>query len=235
MKRKNSARIRTFCLIFAILSAFVFTAESMAYDATGEASIGDTDISTSDVYTDITEENTAAEDSEAIEPEKTENSSFLDTVWAGLEANQSNILSALSLIGSIILMLGYKKGLIPLLSDGISAITSVTKRMSEKTGELGEKSAELIEDTKCRIDALRDMLLAISEKVDKMEGNAEREGEMIKQANLTKAVLAEEIDMLYEIFMAAALPQYLKDNVGERVCAMKRQISQSEGSQDEKA
>jgi len=235
MKRKNSARIRTFCLIFAILSAFVFTAESMAYDATGEASIGDTDISTSDVYTDITEESTAAEDSEAIEPEKTENSGFLDTIWAGLEANQSNILSALSLIGSIILMLGYKKGLIPLLSDGISAITSVTKRMSEKTGELGERSAELIEDTKCRIDALRDMLLAISEKVGKMESNAEREGEMIKQANLTKAVLAEEIDMLYEIFMAAALPQYLKDNVGERVCAMKRQISQSEGSQDEKA
>ena len=41
-------------------------------------------------------------------------------------------------------------------------------------------------------------------------------------------VLKAEIDMLYEIFMAASLPQYLKERVGERVAEMKHALTEGE-------
>ena len=49
------------------------------------------------------------------------------------------------------------------------------------------------------------------------------EDERDERKKLT-AVLSAEVDMLYEIFMSAALPQYLKDSVGERIAKMKAEI-----------
>ena len=37
-----------------------------------------------------------------------------------------------------------------------------------------------------------------------------------------------QIDMLYEIFMSSALPQYAKDRVGEKVAEMKAQLTDGE-------
>jgi hypothetical protein len=47
-----------------------------------------------------------------------------------------------------------------------------------------------------------------------------------------KTVLTAEIDMLYEVFMSAALPQYEKDRIGEKISLMKKTLS--EVSNDEK-
>ena len=52
------------------------------------------------------------------------------------------------------------------------------------------------------------------------------------EQNVTNSVLYAEIDMLYEIFMAASLPQYLKDNVGEKVRVMKAKLN-SEAKNEE--
>jgi len=42
-----------------------------------------------------------------------------------------------------------------------------------------------------------------------------------------KLILDSQIDMLYDIFMASALPQYQKDAVGEKIAKMKEAIAKN--------
>ena len=45
----------------------------------------------------------------------------------------------------------------------------------------------------------------------------------------TDHILEGELDMLYDIFMSSALPEYEKQRVGERVAKLKGDLSTNEG------
>ena len=208
MKRKRT--ILAAVMICTILTAFIFSFRSLAYEA-------------SDNY-----EDTAAKVGTEYETEE----NFLDTAWNSIEKNKDSILSTLSLAGSIILMLGYKNGLIPLIREGLSAIGSATKKMSEKTSELSEMSAGVLEKTELRIAKIETALTEMSEKLSWAADTAKLEERILKEGNITRDLMEGEIDMLYDIFMAAALPEYLKERIGERVSEMKKRINISEDGND---
>ena len=90
-------------------------------------------------------------------------------------------------------------------------IASVSERLGKSEEALGKIASTL--------DALQT-------KLDTESGKSSREEEFI-------TVLSAEVDMLYEIFMAAALPQYLKDSVGERIARMKSTITKVGESNEE--
>lgn len=160
-----------------------------------------------------------------------EKESLFKSLFEAFEDNLSQILSALAFIGSLIIMLCYKRGLLPLVKDALAAIGAGVKKLGEKTNEMNIEAGAVTEQINGRLEdasrllmAMEGALTTLTSRLDALE--SERDGR-----KKLCAVLSAEVDMLYEIFNSAALPQYLKDRVGERIAYMKAEIS--EMAQDE--
>ena len=137
----------------------------------------------------------------------------------------TEILSALAAIASCLLALGYKKGLIPFVQQGLGVISGTVKSLGEKAesanlavceqSEATRLSAERIEQA---VQTMSDSILAVSERLCRLEeASAERAG--IREA------LIGEIEMLSEIFLASSLPEYRKEKVGATVAKLKEQLT----------
>lgn len=138
----------------------------------------------------------------------------------------TEILSALTLVGSLILAYAYKKGLIPLISGGIKALGGAVTKIKDSAERAEGASKELGESLCQRLSAAEACLGKISEALESTAATLDKikldEGERLK----TTLVLTAQIDMLYELFMSSALPQYKKDEVGERISEMRRAVAE---------
>ena len=54
------------------------------------------------------------------------------------------------------------------------------------------------------------------------------ESEARREKKQLRLLADAQIDMLYNVFMSSALPQYQKDAVGERIAKMKEAIAENE-------
>lgn len=170
---------------------------------------------------------------EAYDTADAEKESFFDVLFVGIEENMSSILSALAFIGSVIVMFCYKKGLIPIISDGIKALAGGVK-------QLGEKSNSIATDVEENAKFIEEKLLTVNELIQKMESalsllEANEKNENSNKLHRAKieTVLNTQTEIMYEIFMSADLPQYIKDNIGEKLGNMKKSLC--EVSADESA
>ena len=212
---KITTRICGFILLLAILLSLPILASA--------------DEAVTDGTTDAEADNSAhAPVDDAVSDEK---ESFFKSLFEAFEDNLSQILSALAFIGSLIIMLCYKRGLLPLVKDALAAIGAGVKKLGEKTNEMNIEAGAVTEQINGRLEdasrllmAMEGALATLTSRLDALE--SERDGR-----KKLCAVLSAEVDMLYEIFNSAALPQYLKDRVGERIAYMKAEIS--EMAQDE--
>lgn len=146
--------------------------------------------------------------------------------WA--YAHAAEILSALTLIGSLVLAITYKKGLLPKLSGALT-------RIGSSVSELGDGTKKILADMSEKIDTatgkseitegicqnLADEVSALSARLSEVDA---QKGEREKM----RLIILSQIEMLYDIFMTSALPQYSKDAVGERVAAMKAALEDGE-------
>lgn len=178
-------------------------------EATGEPTGSDTDLA-------------PADPTDKSEPEENPFAAFFDVV----SGYATEILSALTLVGSLILAYAYKKGLIPLISGGIKALGGAVTKIKDSAERAEGASKELGESLCQRLTAAEACLGKISEALESTAASLDKikldEGERLK----TTLVLTAQIDMLYELFMSSALPQYKKDEVGERISEMRRAVAE---------
>lgn len=170
-------------------------------------------------------------DTEKEDTGTTENAfekNIFDEIWGLIQEYSGEIFSFLALIGSLILAFLYKKGLTPLLQSALSAIGNAVTSIKE-SAERGEATSSAVSAALGeRLAAAETLIAKMSESVERVsEGLAAKESEEGERASL-RVVLAAQIDMLYEIFMTSALPQYKKDAVGERIAEMRRAIGVDE-------
>ena len=83
-----------------------------------------------------------------------------------------------------------------------------------------------------RLERSEEIISTLTERIEEMTSTIEevKDGELLKNRenqNLT-VIISAQIDMLYDIFMSSALPQYQKDAVGERVALMKEALRGNE-------
>lgn len=155
-------------------------------------------------------------------------SNVFEGIVAALEDYASEILSALAFIGSVIIMLAYKKGLIPVINDGLRALKSGVKSINEKSDSFNEHAIAVcdgIDERLKRAEKLSEDLLKSNELVEKRLSELSSDA---KERERLSIILASQIDMLYEIFMSAGLPQYLKDSVGEKISQMRSALGKEE-------
>lgn len=145
------------------------------------------------------------------------------------------ILSALTLVGSLTLAVTYKKGLLPLVEKSLLAIGNAVARIKDKTNESAELGAKLGLDIDQRLTEATGILTSLAERIAQLESAlktsiADKAEERLEAKEL-RLVVDAQIDMLYDVFMSSALPQYQKDAVGERVAKMKEAIGKIESEE----
>lgn len=165
-----------------------------------------------------------------VEPHPTDGSA-LTSVYTTLVSHSTELFSALTLIGSVILAFAYKKGLLPLLSGalgkmsgGISGIRESVKTISEERIAESEETKKVISSIEATLESVARVSETLSEGIGALDSRllaleSKKDGE-----GHTREILAAQIDMLYEIFMSSSLPQYSKDAVAKRIGKMKESL-----------
>ena len=151
-----------------------------------------------------------------------------ESAFSLVTENADELFSALAFIGTMIIAFFYKRGLTPTLSRGIEKISATVgeaRRASDESSELFSKLSEKISD---RLAYLESSLEGFSLEIMKLEDILGTQAEFRSDRESIKMILASQIDMLSDIFMTSALPQYQKDAVGERVKAMREALSENE-------
>ena len=136
------------------------------------------------------------------------------------------IFSALACLFSAILMLCYRKGIMPLIEGGIGAISgsvSTISREAERQSQLSDKTKEIIEEKLLGAETILNQISTSFEDFDKRLRTCEG---LKSFENSVREILLSQIDLLYEVFMNSSLPQYEKDRIGEMVAAMKKNASE---------
>ena len=170
-------------------------------------------------------------DSEYADENYEDDNNFFEKVYEEITAYTSEILCALTFAGSIAVTFAYKKGLLPLVEGSLVAIGNAVAKIKENTKESTELSSQLGESLNGRLTATQELLTHLADRIKALENtlssSIESEGDARLEMGDLRLVVDTQIDMLYDIFMSSALPQYQKDAVGERIAKMKGAIREN--------
>ena len=153
--------------------------------------------------------------------ELTEHKNLFSALYELCAENADSILSALTCLLSLILMIVYKKGMMPTLEGGIRSLIGFCKGVSESAESIRSDSAALGDKLSEGLDKTGNILGALEEKIAELSARLEEKEKSSPSPKLYSEIMLAQIDMLYEIFTSAELPQYLKDSVGEKIYAMR--------------
>ncbi|MBR7116654.1 MAG: hypothetical protein IKC87_03000 [Clostridia bacterium] len=174
---------------------------------------------------DITEGNSKGEDAEDNPTEGTDNidkgGNIFEDIYAGFEKYSAQITSLLAFIGSIILAIAYKLGLSPLIEKTLTGVLGAIGKLKENVAASEENAERVSSALTERLESAENVITELNAAVAKMSTALEAEEANVNWREQMRTVLTAQIDMLYDIFMTSALPQYQKDAVGERVQSMR--------------
>ena len=189
-------------------------------------------------YTDdavTTDENSCSTDENNIKGEDTADGEGLipDELYTLISQHIGEIFAVLACAFSGLLMVCYKKGILPLINGGITALSGGVSELSREAQKQSESSqgisAMLSEKLKCADELLTKMgssLAAMEKKLNEAQATKE-------ESEITRLVLLEEVNMLYEVFMAATLPEYQKERISKQVSAMREKLEARNGEENE--
>ena len=164
-----------------------------------------------------------------VSSNEAEDVNFFTRLFDEIKAYATEIFCAMTFIGSVILAYAYKKGLLPLIKGALSSITHAVGSIKERTEANEESSSNFNKLINERLSDAEDTVRELGAKIEELSVlmNEINQSELMKNEDTKKlqVIVETQIDMLYEIFMTSALPQYEKDSVGERVAKMKEALS----------
>ena len=154
-------------------------------------------------------------------------SSFLTRFGSELKNYLGEIFSALTLIGSVVLAIAYKKGLLPMVKSAFNATAGAVNKIRESTEKCGEDTRALNEAVGERLTTAEATLSRLADRIDELNRQLDEKAESATERERMHTVMLAQVDMLYQVFMSSSLPQYEKDAIAEKVCAMKRTLSEA--------
>ena len=236
--KKTLLIITAILLMFSLTSLICFAEEGQAvaeevspsYLApTSETENGDSQAETTSQETfenensDITTSEDSPETLHGVGQE--ENSNPFEAIYNLAISHWAEIFSAIACMISCILIFCYKKGIVPLLSRGISALKGGVNAIGEevkKQGEFSDKAEALIDE---KLSEAQSLISKISQSYDAFNARLEACESLGKFEESVKDILFMQIELLYEIFMNSSLPQFEKERIGEKVNGMKKTVT----------
>ena len=168
----------------------------------------------------------AQESNGAAEREAEDNteaeSTVSETVAVWFADHSTEFFSALTLCGSLILAFLYKKGFLPILSgalsnmsdslsNGVKEVGDVTHALSESTEQTLKALATQIDTALAEVNVVASHAGALTRSVAVLESDLKASSD---QREKMETVLASQMQLFYEFFMAVNLPQYQKERLG---------------------
>ena len=239
---KKGFKILLITLIFTILCSFgavayaeewgpqeenddTFVTESKtAENDTAEPNVRETDLDKTGAEAEESKDTNPP--SELTDTQEQKNSFTL--IYEALSAHASELLSALSLLATLVIGYFYKRGLIPSVKGVLSGISGTVGRMKESADK--EIEARRIDSEKLG-ERLTELSLAIESQgktVESLEGRLISAEEYQKQKERLNLLLNSQVDMLYNIFISSSLPQYQKDAMSSKICEMRKELESYE-------
>jgi hypothetical protein len=146
-------------------------------------------------------------------------------IYSEITEYASEILCAMTFVGSLILAFAYRKGLLPIVKGSLISIGNAVSKMKENVSENSEAAKELGKSIESGLEGAKAVLDGLVKRIDTLDtaltDRLAKENDEAKEKEALKLVLLSQIDMLSDIFMSASIPQYQKDAVGERIAKMK--------------
>lgn len=161
-----------------------------------------------------------------------------ETVAVWFSEHSTEIFSALTLCGSLILAFLYKKGFLPILSG---ALSNMSASLSDGVKEVGDATNALSANTEQTLKALATQIDTALAEVNSV---AEHAGTLTKSVSVLEAdlkassdqrakletVLVSQMQLFYEFFMAVNLPEYQKERLGAMYNEMLAAIKERKGN-----
>ncbi len=168
---------------------------------------------------------------EAIEPEVGDEETSKENPFAELYGyaceNADKIFSALAFIGSLVLAFFYRKGLMPALSSALGNLRASVKSFGDTAERSLKNSENAYATVKDSIDLVGQGLDTLCISVAEIDKRLCLSEEQLNETKVMKTIMSAQVDMLYNIFMSSALPQYSKDAVGEKISEMRAMLSKT--------
>lgn len=215
-----------------ILALFIITALSVtAFANESDVSVGENGAQSAPVTEDEPQasapdvKNASDGQDGTKDTENAEYESVLDTVAGFITENSAEILSLMTFIGSLVLALTYKRGLLPKLSSALVSIGGSVGNLTESTERSVEEISKRVDSILSEGKSTEKACIALGENVSTLAEKLEEIKSDSCNIKEFRLILSSQVDMLYDIFMSSALPQYSKDAVFEKISAMKEALS----------
>lgn len=165
------------------------------------------------------------------EAEEITEATVFDKLYTEVSEYAGEILCALAFIGSVVLAFAYKKGLMPIVKSSLVTIGNAMSKMKDSVNKNAERGEEMNREIASGLDGAVKVIQTLGERIDALEkALTERladKDETAREREALSIIMTSQIDMLYEIFMSASLPQYQKDAIGEKIAKMKGALAKN--------
>lgn len=141
--------------------------------------------------------------------------------------HSDKILSAVAAIGSLILAVAYKRGLLPILKGALSKLTDSITKLREASECSNNEAKEALIKAEEKLQLAEKSVSNLTERLVAFEKDAEslkKTGESV--SNIESSILCQ-IELLYEIFISSSLPLYQKEAVSQKIADMKKTLGAS--------
>ncbi len=203
------------CLLL-IFGAFCFAVSASTDSYEGEANSNTQSNTYVESETDSESIGTDAGSAENIDAED-DGANIFATVYAACIAHSEQILTALACVLSALLMLIFKKSIIPLIKNGLSALSGGVEALSaeaKKANDATQSIKTVIDGSLNSADSAITSLTELGSRIERRLAEAEDYGE---RAEKLRVSLECQITLLYEILMASSIPQFEKERVAELI------------------
>ncbi len=155
--------------------------------------------------------------------EAEESETVSQTVAAFIERNADEILGVLTFVSSLLVAFLYKTGLLPLLRNGISAISDT----AGKTGRMAEEFTEKAKEALTRIEESTAPAAATLQKTEEyLKTLSEALADAKLTAEETREILAAETALFYELLCSVNLPEEQKDSMRKAYYRLRERLGQ---------
>lgn len=155
------------------------------------------------------------------------------SVYEEIVRHSDKIFSALAFLGSLIIALAYRKGLLPLVRGSLNTLGNAVTKLNEQSETANADAKKSITEATDILACTQDKLAELCTSIAAIEAELQKASAENAKSTVLKRIMEAQIDMLYEIFMSSSIPLYQKEAVGEKISAMKKELASYSEESDE--
>jgi chromosome segregation ATPase len=155
------------------------------------------------------------------------------SIYEEIIRHSDKIFSALAFLGSLLIALAYKKGLLPLIRGSLNTLANAVTKLNEESESANAAAKKSINEATDVLARTQDKLSELCADIAAIETELQKANAESAKSTVVKRIMEAQIDMLYEIFMSSSIPLYQKEAVGEKISAMKKELASYSEENDE--